>query len=350
MNEVNFCGILCREDRKKIWTELGREISELSQISFKRQSNRSSQVLYKLKEPKPITELFKKPEFDVEIKQGTRTDIYTLALPDFADVNVELGKVVTVTAFKTIHLDPSDVAEWVELYGFIQGEIRITTDEKDGIADDDIEIDILLTKALPEILPIKGQRIKFYYPGIKTLCLKCYRSGHPKWECNQDFKTNWLEYVLKFYNAESISEEMLGSWVDTLKVYHPEFQESKPLWSKKNKDLRDGLVDSNLKQRNLHKFTAPTTNHPNFQYNRKPYLQPIGQVEYFQPQGYYQSDHRTQYHQNQDGYHQHSQPPRGRGRGRGQRGRGRGRGRNFVDPSTNPVFGNRRGQFYVDLQ
>jgi len=266
---------------------------------------------------------------------------------------------VTVTAFKTIHLEPQDIAAWVELYGFIQGEIRISTDEKEGIKDDEIEIDILMTKALPEILPIKGQRIKFYYPGIKTLCLRRYRSGHPKWECNQGFKTNWLEYVLKFYNADPIDEEMLGSWVDTLKTYHPEFQDEKTLWSKKNKDLRDGLTEANKKHRIPHKKTSE---HPNFQRNRKPYLQPIGRVETLIPQGFYQNQHyQTQYYQglqdqDQGYYHHYDQQTwsnRGRGRGRGcgqSRGRGRGRGHSFMDPSTNPVFGNRRGQFYVDLQ
>lgn len=166
VNDTNFAGILCKEDRKTIWTELGRSLKELKQISFKRQSNRNSQVLYKLKEPKPVTELFKKSDFEVEIKTGPKTDTYQITIPELSDVDVELGKIITVTAFKTIQLEPEDIAEWLELYGIIQGEIRVTTD--DGIEDDDVEIDLLMTKVLPEILPIKGNRIKFFYPGIKT--------------------------------------------------------------------------------------------------------------------------------------------------------------------------------------
>jgi len=178
-------------------------------LIFKRQSNRSPQILYKLRTPTPLTQLFKKSELEVEIKTGDKTDTYTAVVTDFADVDIELGKIVTVTVLKTIHLEPEDIGEWLELYGFIQGSIRINSDEVDGIEEDDIEVDVLMTKLIPEILPIKGQRIKLYYPGIKTLCLKCFKSGHPKWECTQTFKTNWLEYVLKFYKAEAVTDDML---------------------------------------------------------------------------------------------------------------------------------------------
>jgi len=230
---------------------------------------------------------------------------------------------------------------------------RVTTDEQDGIEEDEIEFDVLMTKALPEVLPIKGHRIKFYYPGIKSLCLKCFKSGHPKWECPQPFKTNWLEYVLKFFKASEVSHDMLGSWVDTLIEYHPELQEEKPLWSKQNKDLRDGLIDKERTHRRGGRQLNPLTQHPNFQKNRKPYLQPIGQVQNYHndQQEYYQPDYyNRQYNQRQDHFQ-----PRGRGqgpnRGRGGRqGRGRGRGQYWIDPSMNQAFANRRGHFYTDLQ
>jgi len=119
---------------------------------------------------------------------------------------------------------------------------RVSTDS-DGIEDDDLEVDLLISKHIPEVLPIKGQRIKIYYPGINVLCLKCYKAGHYKWDCPSQYKTNWLEFVYKFYKSDKVSDEMLGSWVDTLNQYHPEFQQEKPLWSKQHKDLRKNLND-----------------------------------------------------------------------------------------------------------
>jgi len=124
LNDKPFDGPLCREDRKSIWKEAGREISELQQISQKKISNKCLQVLYKLKTPTPIVKISSKSELEVEIKgeQGTKT--YQVRLPDFADVETELGKIVTITAYNTIKVDSDDIAEWVELYGLIQGNIR----------------------------------------------------------------------------------------------------------------------------------------------------------------------------------------------------------------------------------
>jgi len=130
--EINKCngslfeGIISKEERKKFWIELGRPIEELRQIAFKKQTGRPSQIIYKLKKPAPITDLFKKDQFDIERPNGTGKgiDTFDVTLLDFADVEVELGKVITVTAFKTIQLEPEDIAIWLELYGFVQGEIR----------------------------------------------------------------------------------------------------------------------------------------------------------------------------------------------------------------------------------
>jgi len=125
-NNVIFDGIISKEERKKFWLELGKKIEDLRQISFKRQTGRPSQIIYKLREEAPITDLFKKSDFEIERpnSSGKGTDTYDVTLIDFVDVEVELGKVITVTAFKTIHLEPQDIAVWLELYGFIQGNIR----------------------------------------------------------------------------------------------------------------------------------------------------------------------------------------------------------------------------------
>jgi len=120
---------------------------------------------------------------------------------------------------------------------------RVSVDA-DNIEYDDIEVDVLLNRHMPEILPIKGNRIKFYYPGIKPLCIRCYTSGHNKWECSKKEKTNWLDFVIKFYKSDEVNDDMLGSWVETLKTFHPELNKRKPIWGNHNEDLRDNIEEN----------------------------------------------------------------------------------------------------------
>jgi len=37
---------------------------------------------------------------------------------------------------------------------------------------------------------------------------------------------------------------MLGSWVETLKLYHPELNKRKPIWGDHNPDLRQNIVEN----------------------------------------------------------------------------------------------------------
>jgi len=191
---------------------------------------------------------------------------------------------------------------------------------------------MLMTKRLPEVLPIKGQRIKFYYPGIKTLCLKCYHSGHPKWECTAAFKTNWLEYVFKFFQSDDVSNDMLGSWVNTLAEFHPEFQKIKPLWSKQNPDIRDNLNE----KRKLEQELGPSQS-TQASRGQKTRGRPVRGRGHFRGKS---SSQATNYSQDSN---------TGRGTYRG-RGRGRGRGwKSQVEPGLSNAFYNKNGHFYSDL-
>jgi len=124
LNDKPFDGPLCREDRKSLWKEAGRNISEVQQVAQKKISNRCLQVYYKLKKSTSIVDISSKSEIEIELtgEQGTKT--YQVRLPDFKDVETELGKIVTITAYNTIKVDSDDIAEWIELYGLIQGDIR----------------------------------------------------------------------------------------------------------------------------------------------------------------------------------------------------------------------------------
>jgi len=124
LNNKTFDDLLTREERKQFWVNIGRKLNEVQQISFKRVPNKCLQLIFKLKSALQITDVSKKSEFEVEVKNSNGTNIFTVRLPDFEDIKAELGKVVPVTIFKTIKLDVADVADWLELYGFIQGDFR----------------------------------------------------------------------------------------------------------------------------------------------------------------------------------------------------------------------------------
>jgi len=125
LNDLPFDSLLCRDDAKIIWVELGRELIELRQISFERHSGRCLQIYYKLRTPTPITEISKRDDFQVEkTREGKGTDIYQVRLPDFKNVESQLGKIVTITAAKTIKLKTSEITDWLELYGTIKSKFR----------------------------------------------------------------------------------------------------------------------------------------------------------------------------------------------------------------------------------
>ncbi len=93
--------------------------------------------------------------------------------------------------------------------------------DDDDIGIPDFTVDIVLDQHIPDTLPIKGKRIRLSYPGIPTLCSRCWKIGHTHYECKQKHKTNWLELVCDFYIDDNVTESMLGSWVEALYKYHP---------------------------------------------------------------------------------------------------------------------------------
>ncbi len=92
--------------------------------------------------------------------------------------------------------------------------------DEDNIGYDSYSIDIRLKKHIPDVLPIRGKRVKLTYPGIPAFCNNCWRIGHTHWDCKRN-KANWLEFVEDFFNNRDVSDDMLGSWVESVKKYLP---------------------------------------------------------------------------------------------------------------------------------
>ena len=56
-----------------------------------------------------------------------------------------------------------------------------------------------LFRDLPNMVPISGRRVRFFYHGIQILCTKCY-GKHPKMDCNSKKRT-WTDYKREYCYA-----------------------------------------------------------------------------------------------------------------------------------------------------
>jgi hypothetical protein len=77
----------------------------------------------------------------------------------------------------------------------------------------DYTVKIKLTKDLPQIAPIMGKRVKFFYRGIQKLCTKCF-GNHNKQVCKSR-KIPWIGYVAQFKELHpEIPSALYGKWFE----------------------------------------------------------------------------------------------------------------------------------------
>jgi len=119
-----------------------------------------------------------------------------------------------------------------------------TFKDYDGIGSDQFEVDVRLSRHMPDQLPIDGKRISFYYPGIKKVCNRCFKCGHIKKECNEP-KGKWIDFVHKLYLSNKFTDSMFGKWIEELDKAGKLKEESTPERSKEHSDASDdSLLDS----------------------------------------------------------------------------------------------------------
>ena len=114
------------------------------------------------------------------------------------------------------------------LIGFLSCYGEITSDILEVAFKDDTTVNsggtnrtrtyscqVRLEKELPQLAPIMGKRIRFYYKGIQKLCTNCF-GPHPKKHCHSG-KVDWMDYVEHFVSSnESIPREVYGRWTEYL--------------------------------------------------------------------------------------------------------------------------------------
>ena len=93
---------------------------------------------------------------------------------------------------------------------------------------------VRLEKELPQLAPIMGKRIRFYYRGIQKLCTKCF-GPHQKKQCGSR-RVNWIDYVEYFVNSnENVPKEVYGRWLEYLEKHV--ISNSKAKWNEQSSHL-----------------------------------------------------------------------------------------------------------------
>jgi hypothetical protein len=118
-------GTFPREIFKKIWIDTGRKLEEINHLSCHKNSGRSMQVFYFLKQPLSILEVTNRLYTETEVKIGNKTHGLSIRFPQFRQVTSELGKLTSVTVHKIPPgIEFQDLRDWLSIFGTIQGSFR----------------------------------------------------------------------------------------------------------------------------------------------------------------------------------------------------------------------------------
>ncbi len=88
--------------------------------------------------------------------------------------------------------------EFLSLYGTVVSDIgeilfsgKTNPEDKNGGHNrtGNYIVKVRLERKIPELVPIMGKRVKFWYPGIQRLCSNCF-GNHPKRVCHSQ-KIAW---------------------------------------------------------------------------------------------------------------------------------------------------------------
>jgi len=125
---------------------------------------------------------------------------------------------ITIDGNFTIMDNEDLLRDWLVHFGKIISEFESET-EKIGdhtIATGRIKVKMVLTDHIPQLVPIHGQKVKFYYRDIKKLCTNCFEIGHYRANCNKE-RRQWLTFVAQFMERfPEIEKQMYGRWATLL--------------------------------------------------------------------------------------------------------------------------------------
>jgi hypothetical protein len=129
--------------------------------------------------------------------------------------SAEIGDIVTVCLNRTaLEFSDSQIEKWLENFGTVEGNFNYLKD-KSGIKTDDLEVELKLTKHIPEYLPMYSRKIRVFYIGMPKQCNNCYESGHIKSECDNE-KRDWFSFIEELSESGDFEKELFGDWPEVI--------------------------------------------------------------------------------------------------------------------------------------
>jgi hypothetical protein len=216
-----FDGRLGRAHIVLVWEEALRQSkADLEGFASIQIRGRALRINYRVKKAIVLSDVFKKPEFEWErVLFSGEIDIFTgkvIGLQSGPEVSI--GSVVTVCVGRTaLEFSDEQLSLWLSCFGKVIGRFKYHQD-KQGFKTDDIEVELKLSKHIPEFLPMFGRKIRIFYTGMQKQCNNCLGLGHLKFECEEDSKKDWFTYIEELIDTGDYDIELFGDWPQIIKT------------------------------------------------------------------------------------------------------------------------------------
>lgn len=224
INDVEFFGTLKDEELIYIWQKiLGKSTEDIFGMKTKRSISRHFRAIFVLNGNVSTSEFYPKSQFvyrrrkyESEVDCDSDYDNIHCRILGFDRVKpAEVGQLTRVTAGTVdFTVAPRDIIAWLSKFGsvstnpdYVKNNLNIRTDV--------IEVDLVLKAHIPEYLPVAGKKIQVNYPGIKKMCLNCYKTGHMKRNCKSR-KMEWIDKVDEMRKSKLFEDDLFGEWASIL--------------------------------------------------------------------------------------------------------------------------------------
>ena len=158
-------------------------------------------------------------------------------------------------------VEESTIISFLEHYGEVLSEmvedVFEDDEDSDGVNATGIySIKMRLTRNIPQMVPLDGRRIKFYYRNIQKQCTKCF-GPHLGRNCANE-KVAWIDYVCEFIRTNPhLERDLFGKWMEITARIEKQKEIDKAHYQ--SKQQQHGEVEKEL-ERNLGEGEASVPN------------------------------------------------------------------------------------------
>jgi hypothetical protein len=202
-----------------IWVKVfNRSFDEFFGVTSTKTLTRNVRATYKLKTPVDIKEVVDGPSFSYEkfLDDGASEVITGRIISFNSQKPAEIGDLVRVSVKTNFGVEASGILNWLKLYGTISSaNPEFTINKTSKLRTDTFETDLKLRKHIEEYLPMYGQKVQVFYPGVQRMCNRCYIIGHLRRDCTNK-KKDWVAYVSELVDNGSVNVELIGTWTSAI--------------------------------------------------------------------------------------------------------------------------------------